>query len=338
MFILVFKQLTIMLIIGVCGFAFGKIFKCGETEQKFLSKLLLYFINPCMVFNTFNRDFDSEKLMHFLFVLGIAFVIHFVMIFVAFFCSKSRDAGQKDYNEIDRIAMVFTNCGFVGIPLINGVFGDEGVFYLMGYLVVFNVLLWTYGYYQIGGKVKIVKIITNPNIIAVVLGILIFCLPFKLPQFIQKPLSMIAETNTAMAMILIGLLFSSFKLPEKDEAKDSESIQPAGKTLTDTAAAGKKIFIRRVIREVLVRLVLLSVINLGIVFAVYKIFPNMPDIRLIVFVVYICSMCPTATSVPSLACVFDKDASYASLLVPLTSLGCIVTIPAFVALAELVIK
>lgn len=325
MFLLVLKQLAIMLIIGVCGFIFGKIFKCGDSEQKFLSKLLLYFINPSMVLNSFNRSFDSAKLIRFVFVVGIAFVIHFVMIGFAFLFSKAKDPRQKDYNEIDRVAMVFTNCGFVGIPLINGVFGDEGVFYLMGYLVVFNVLLWTYGYYQIGGRVSIKKIITNPNIIAVFLGIVIFCMPAKIPEFIEKPLSMIAETNTAMAMILIGLLFSSFKLPEP---KGTES----------TAPSDRRIFVRRVIREVFVRLVFLSVINFGLIFAVYKLFPSMPDITLIVFVLYICSMCPTATSVPSLACVFDKDSSYASLLVPLTSLGCIITIPSFVALAEIFIK
>jgi len=52
----------------------------------------------------------------------------------------------------------------------------------------------------------------------------------------------------------------------------------------------------------------------------------------------ICSMCPAATSVPSLACVFDKDASYASLLVSITSLLCMISLPAFVALAEFFIK
>ncbi|MCR4734019.1 MAG: AEC family transporter [Treponema sp.] len=331
MFLLVLKQLSIMLLIGICGFVFGKIFKCGDSEQKFLSKLLLYFINPCMVFNTFNRDFDSARLLRFLFVIAIALVLHFVMIGISFFASKSRDSSQEDYKQIDRVAMVFTNCGFIGIPLINGVFGDEGVFYLMGYLVVFNLLLWTYGYYQMGGKMNLKKIITNPNVIAVILGITLFCLPFKLPELIQKPLSMIAETNTAMAMILIGLLFSNFKLPKNSEIAPKNSV-------VESVESPKSIFLHRVIRAILVRLVLMSIINFGVIIALYKIFAFMPDIRLIVFVSYICSMCPTATSVPSLACVFDKDASYASILVPLTSLGCILTIPAFVALAELVIK
>ncbi len=334
-----------MLLIGICGFVFGKIFKCGDSEQKFLSKLLLYFINPCMVFNTFNRDFDSARLLRFLFVIAIALVLHFVMIIISFFASKSKDLGQEDYKQIDRVAMVFTNCGFIGIPLINGVFGDEGVFYLMGYLVVFNVLLWTYGYYQIGGKMNFKKIITNPNIIAVILGITLFCLPFKLPELIQKPLSMIAETNTAMAMILIGLLFSNFKLPKNSEiAPQNSVVEPnplvleSNNTPVEPVESPKSIFLHRVIRAIIVRLVLMSIINFGVIIGLYKIFAFMPDIRLIVFVSYICSMCPTATSVPSLACVFDKDASYASLLVPLTSLGCILTIPAFVALAEVVIK
>jgi predicted permease len=64
----------------------------------------------------------------------------------------------------------------------------------------------------------------------------------------------------------------------------------------------------------------------------------MPQIKMMIYTVLICSMCPAATSVPSLACVFDKDTSYASLIVSVTSLLCMISLPAFVALAEFFIK
>ena len=210
--------------------------------------------------------------------------------------------------KIDRIAVAFTNCGFVGIPLIRGVFGDEGVFYLMGYLIIFNVLIWTYGYYQVSGTTNIKKIITNPNIIAVTIGLILFCLPFKLPELIQKPIVMIADINTPMAMLLLGILFARFEFD--------------------------RTYIARVIKTTLFRLVVASICNLVVILVAYKIFANMADIKMMLFAIYICSMCPVATTIPGLAVVFDHDKSFASLIVTITSLFCILTIPSFVALGE----
>ena len=158
MYILVTKQLITMAIIGLGGFIFAKIFKVNESERKFLSKLLLYFIYPTMVLNSFNRDFDSQKLELLGIVVILSLIIHGLMIALGLLTSRQK---------IDRLAIAFTNCGFIGIPLIRGVFGDEGIIFLMGYLAVFNVLVWTYGYHQLSGTINLKKIITNPNIIAV---------------------------------------------------------------------------------------------------------------------------------------------------------------------------
>ena len=119
MYILVMKQLITMCLIALGGFIFAKIFKVEDSQQKVLSKLLLYFINPFMVVKSFNLEFNSDKLVQLGFVFAVALVIHLIMILIGFFSSKE---------QVDRLVVCFTNCGFIGIPLIRGVFGDEGVF------------------------------------------------------------------------------------------------------------------------------------------------------------------------------------------------------------------
>ena len=305
MYILVMKQLITMCLIALGGFIFAKIFTVEESQQKFLSKLLLYFINPCMVIKSFNLEFDVDKLAQLGFVFVIAFIIHVIMILLGILSSKE---------QVDRLAICFTNCGFIGIPLIRGVFGDIGVFYLMGYLVVFNVLIWTYGYFIMSGSINLKKIITNPNIIAVILGVSIFCSPWTLPEVIARPITMIGELNTAVSMILIGILLANFK-----------------------PAEGKK-YLLKILRVSLVRHVLCAIINIAILFVVWKIFPKVPDCRILLFVVLICSMCPAATTIPGLAVLFNRDETYASLIISFTSILCMLFLPSFVALAELIIK
>lgn len=309
---LVIKQIITMAIIVIAGFIFAKAFKLGDKEQKFLSKMLLYFVNPCLVLNSFNLEFDPLKLKQFLFVFAVALLIHGVMILIATVTTLKK----TDISTVDRVATVFTNCGFMGIPLIRGVFGDEGIFFLMGYLIVFNLVLWTWGCYQLGGVINLKKIITNPNIIAVILGLILFCMPFTLPVVISKPLSMIGDMNTAMAMILIGVMFANFKL--------------------------EKSMLLQLAKCQAIRLLLCSVINLCIVFGIYKLVGpaglNMPNAKMMLCVAFFCSMCPSATSVPSLSCIFDKDTSYASLVVSVSHLLCMLTIPAFAALADLMMQ
>ncbi|MBP5520373.1 MAG: AEC family transporter [Treponema sp.] len=305
MYILVTKQLVTMGLIAVGGFIFAKIFKVNEEQRKFLSKLLLYFINPFMVVKSFNLEFNSDKLVQLGFIVLISLVIHAVMILLGILSSRE---------QVDRLATAFTNCGFIGIPLIRGVFGDEGVFYLMGYLVVFNVLIWTYGFYIMSGSINLKKIITNPNIIAVALGILIFCSPWILPEFIARPVTMIGDLNTAISMILIGVLLAEFK------------------------PADGKIYALKIAKVSLIRLVVCALINIGILFVVYKLFPHIPDCRMLLFVVLICSMCPAATTIPGFAVLFNRNETYASLIISFTSIFCMISIPGLVAFAEFIIK
>lgn len=305
MFVLVLNQLITMLIIGIGGFVFAKSFKVNDTQRKFLSKLLLYFINPCVVIQSFNKEFDAEKMKLLVFVFILSFIIHFIMIGIGILSSK---------NVLDKLGVALTNCGFVGIPLIRGVFGDEGVFFLMGYLVVFNIVVWTYGYYQLSGTISLKKIFTNPNIICVIAGIILYCLPFTLPQIIAKPVSMIGDLNTATSMILLGILLADFKISEGKEYSLS------------------------IVKFCLFRLFICGLVNIAVLYFVNKIFGFIPDVRMLCFVVLICSMCPAATSIPSLACVFDKNASYASVIVSISSVVCIVSLPLMVALADFIIK
>ncbi len=305
MYVLVMKQLITMCLIALGGFIFAKIFKVEDSQQKVLSKLLLYFINPFMVVKSFNLEFNSDKLVQLSFVFAVALVIHLVMILIGFFSSKE---------QVDRLVVCFTNCGFIGIPLIRGVFGDEGVFYLMGYLVVFNITIWTYGYYIMCGSINLKKIITNPNIIAVIIGIAIFCSPWTLPEIIARPVIMIGDTNTAMSMLLIGILLANFK------------------------PSDGKLYALKIAKVSLFRHVVCALVNIGLLFVVWKLFPNMPDCRILLFVVLICSMCPAATTIPGFAVLFNRDETYASLIISFTSVLCMLFLPSFVALAELIIK
>ena len=79
----------------------------------------------------------------------------------------------KDKEEARRrvlqFATVFSNCGYMALPLQSAILGQTGVFYGAAYIAVFNLVNWTYGLFLMGGsevKFSIKKILINPGVIA----------------------------------------------------------------------------------------------------------------------------------------------------------------------------
>ena len=313
------RQLLVMAIIVVISFFFSKKNRFGKKESQYLSRILLYVINPCMIVSTFDVEFSGQKLKALGLAVAVSFAFHLAMIGIAsllFACKKAESQnflqGQKTGRDsLSKIAIVFTNSGFIGIPLINGVFGGEGVFYLMGYILVFNVLLWIWGEWLMTGTMRPLKILANPNVLACAAGLAVFCLPFKIPYVIIEPLKMIGACNGAVSMILLGLLFASFD-----------------------AAAEWKLYAKPLARDVFLRLLVCPLILLFATLFALRAFAFAGEIHLIMSVLFIAAACPVGMSVSSFAVVFKKDADYASLLVAVSSAACIATIPLLVALLE----
>ena len=320
MYLTVARQLLVMAAIVIISFFFSRKNKFGQAASQYLSRLLLYVINPCMIVSAFDAEFSAPKLKSLGLAVVVSLAFHLVMILLAtllFGLKKSRSVEDPEYTRdcLSKIGIVFTNSGFIGIPLINGVFGGEGVFYLMGYILVFNVLLWTWGEWLMTGAVRPLKIIFNPNVLACAAGLVVFCAPFKMPYVVIEPLKMIGACNGAASMILLGLLFSSF----------------GGNGLQDQERAA---FAKPLARDILLRLVLFPLILLAATLFALRLFNSVQEIELIMSVLFIASCCPVGMSVSSFAVVFDKDADYASLLVAISSAACVVTVPLLVALLE----
>ena len=342
------RQLLVMAIIVIISFFFSRKNGFGKDASQYLSRLLLYVINPCMIVSTFDVDFSAAKLKSLSLAIAVSFAFHLAMIILAtlLFARKKAAQGQtalqgqksglaedclqgqkSGRDSLSKIGIVFTISGFIGIPLINGVFGSEGVFFLMGYILVFNVLLWIWGEWLMTGTMRPLKILTNPNVLACAAGLAVFCLPFKTPYVIIEPLKMIGACNGAASMILLGLLFASFGGAKEKSGQDKNAA-------ASPAHAFSRPIVLPLARDVFLRLVVCPLILLAATLFAMRAFSFVSEIQLIMSVLFIAASCPVGMSVSSFAVVFKKDADYASLLVAVSSAACVVTIPLLVALLE----
>lgn len=201
----ILKQTVIMLILITIGIICRKTGVITKESNKDLSKLVLQVVNPVMIFMSYQTDNRPELvknlLLTFVFSVG-AFVVTAIG---AYILVRKKDGRNT---EIERFSAIYSNCGFMGIPLVNALFGMEGVFYLTAFITVFNIIVWTHGIILISGEKSfksVVKVFYSPTIISIFLGLVCFFAQLKPPSVPAEALGFISDLNTPLAMIVSGV-------------------------------------------------------------------------------------------------------------------------------------
>lgn len=204
--------MAIYMLIGCLLYRGGKITDAGS---KSLANMLTWITIPGTIVSSFLTAFSREKLIAFL----LSFLLGALTIFLACLIGTLLFKGSG----VDMFAVSFSNAGFIGLPLIQAAIGDEGVFYLVGLLVTFNVLQWTSAFRLLkegrwlpgprekgSGQGAWKRFLVNPMLIASLGGLLLFVsgLGTRLPAVLTTCVEGVAALNTPLAMIVLGVYFA----------------------------------------------------------------------------------------------------------------------------------
>lgn len=179
----------------------------------------MYVVGSSVIINAFNRPVTPELLNNFGMTAFAAVVLMGSSILISHFLFKFDRFSKNENLSTYKFASVYSNCGFMGIPLIEALLGADGTFFAIPYLAVFNILLWSHGiglYEMTGnGKIQWNKVVKNPCIISSVLGFVLFFFGviYKMPNVVTKPVYYLASMNTPLSMIIIGANFVSITEP-----------------------------------------------------------------------------------------------------------------------------
>ncbi len=204
MFINVLTQVVILFILILIGFALAKTKVLSDKSVSGMTDLVLILVTPCVIVKSFFREFNKSDLKDLLisFLLGVLLHLAFIVLSMLFLRDKN-----KDRRIVLQYAAVFSNCGFMAIPLQQALLGDNGVFLGSSFVAIFNAFVWSWGLLLMSGDkktLKPIKIITRPAILALIIGLAVFLLSVRVPKIISEPVSMLAALNTPLPMIIIG--------------------------------------------------------------------------------------------------------------------------------------
>jgi len=301
-FLMVGQQVLILFILIILGVIAAKAKMVNEKAVKGITNIVLYFVTPCVIIKSFQRTLDSKMIKNLGIVFLIAILIHVLSIILAHLIVKDNDESRC---RVLRFGVIFSNCGFMSLPLQQAMLGDDGVFYGAVYVAAFNIVVWSYGLLLMSGNrntISIKKLVINPGIIGVTVGFLLAILSISLPTVIAKPVEYLSSLNTPLPMLIIGFYLS--RLDFKNIFKDAKRYL-----------------------AIILRLVVIPLISISVMFAC--------GIRGDLLVVCaISSSAPTAAMSTMFSAKFKRDTALSAELVSISTLSSLITMPLIVGLAQ----
>ncbi len=202
----VILQIVMLLLIVLIGLILRtrKVF----TDQviKGANTLLLQVTWPAMILMSAQKDLSPDQVPQVLTVLGIGFAIMLVTCLAVFYLAKGRI--QASRHAVFAGISTLPNVGFVGIPVISAMYGNQGVIYLSGYIVALNISVWTVFHWLIQDNARdFLRSLLNPGIIASLLSIVFIVTGFRLPEPLLSLCNHLGNMTIALSMLLVGARF-----------------------------------------------------------------------------------------------------------------------------------
>jgi len=279
----------------VVGFFSRKKQYINPSVNRSLSELLINITLPSMIIASFNFKFSKDMFNIGISLFLISLIIHLSLLIIGKILYKRFNENEM---KVLWFITLFSNCGFMGYPVVESIYGKIGLFYAALFNIPFNILMWTAGVFIFSGKgdfKSAKKALLNPGIVSVFIGLFIFIFSIQLPIPIQKTLELVGSMTTPLSMIIIGSTLADSKITSIFESKS-------------------------IYFGTIVRLILIPIIT----FVVLKYF-GLKDFYLSIPVII--TAMPAAANTVIMAEKFGGDAEFASKIVFLTTVISAVTIP-----------
>lgn len=199
-----FNVQVMFFVLLLVGYILRKLNIISTQGRKCLTDLVIDVILPANIICSFMIELNDE-IVRSCVTIFVASVI--IQIFCYFFGSFAFKWVGKERLAVYKYGTICSNAGFLGNPLVEGIYGSLGLMYASIYLIPQRVCMWSAGvscFTQAKGKDIVKKVLTHPCIIAVFIGIFLMATQIKLPDVVTGTLKSLSGCTTSMSMIVIG--------------------------------------------------------------------------------------------------------------------------------------
>ena len=204
MFITVFTQVSVLMLMIAVGFIAAKTGIMTEAGAACCTDIALIIATPCVIIKSLARRFDAAVMKSLLLAIALTLLVQVLMITLGTLLLRSKDLRRQ---RTLRFGSIFANCGFMSLPLQEVMLGADGTLYGSAYVIMFNLVVWSYGVYLISGDKRYIqpkKLFVNPGIAGLLIGLIIFVFSVPVPRVLSSTVNYLSAIYTPLPMLIIG--------------------------------------------------------------------------------------------------------------------------------------
>ena len=303
--LLLLYKIAQLFIVMVIGFALVKMRVVKTDHSVVLSKLALYLFMPAAIINSFNVKLTSEILNGFALAVGAGIALHIMLLGVdAIFARAAKGTA------VERASVMYSNAGNLIIPIVSFVLGEEWVIYSLGFMSVQLCFIWSQGIrlFERGKKFDLKKVLLNPNIIAIAVGLVVMLSGLTLPDFVSEITGSLGGVLGYVGMLIAGMTAAGL---------DFKKMAKYPRLYLSTA----------------MRVIVCPTLSLALLLAL-RVLVQIPSNEEILLISFLATMTPSAATIMQLAQVYDTEVDYSVAINILTTLAACVTMPLLVMLYQ----
>ena len=209
------EQMILLFVLILVAYLASKVKLLPANANKVLADLVVNITNPATILYSVATSSHALSNGAVLSILGITTLTLGGQILFAHGYTKVLRLEQRPAG-VYRFMLVFSNCGFLGYPVVRALFGADAVFVASMYNLIFQILCFTYGVRQVGGdpssRQVSIKMFMTPMVVTSVLALILYLINIPFHPMVVETLSLLDRITSPASMLVIGCALAAYPL------------------------------------------------------------------------------------------------------------------------------
>ncbi len=202
----VLQQMGVIVILVAIGIYLYKKNVVDNLVSRKISVIVMDICNPALILaSIFSGHLSaSHKDLIEAGILGVAF--YFGLVIIGALLPLVLKV-EKDNRRFYNLMCVYTNVGFIGIPVARAILPEKAILYVIVCNVMYSLLFYTHGITVLSsGKEKMnLRKVLSPGTVMAVLSLVVCWFDYDPPQLIKSSVSYIGNSTVFLSMMLLGI-------------------------------------------------------------------------------------------------------------------------------------
>lgn len=209
------EQMILLFVLILVAYIATKIKFLPANSNKVLADLVVNITNPATILYAVATSSHALSNGAVLSILGITILTLGGQMILAHGFTKVLRIDRRAAG-VYRFMLVFSNCGFLGYPVVRALFGADAVFVASMYNLIFQILCFTYGVRQVGGDPSArefsPKMFLTPMVVTSVLALILYLTNVPFHPMVVETLSLLDRITSPASMLVIGCVLAAYPL------------------------------------------------------------------------------------------------------------------------------